>query len=173
MDHQALAQLLGNYGELFGEIAVVATLFYLARQIRQNSSQMEIQAGMQFAASVDGTDLAFSRFREFLITSEEVAAIWNKAVDDFDALAGTERTRADQLLFEFFVLYHNFYIRFRLVGTDEFGMMDVTQSVRVLIAHDLESSSIRRWWRQNSHRFPSPEYVDLMSMLVQEREDQR
>ena len=173
MDHQAFAQLLGNYGELFGAIAVVATLFYLARQIRQNSSQMEIQAGMQFAASVDGTDLSFSRFREFLITSEEVAAIWNKAVGDFDALAGTERTRADQLLFEFFVLYHNFYIRFRLVGTDKFGMMDVMQSVRVLIAHDLESSSIRRWWRQNGHRFPSPEYVDLMSTLVQEREDQR
>lgn len=172
MDHLAFAQLLGNYGELFGAIAVVATLFYLARQIRQNSAQMEIQAGMQFAASLDGTDLSFSRFREFLITSEEVAAIWNKAVEDFEVLAGTERTRADQLLFEFFVLYHNFYIRFRLVGTDEFGT-DVVESVRVLIAHDLESSSVRRWWRQNNHRFPTPDYVDLMSALVEERENQR
>ena len=172
MDHQALAQLLGNYWELFGAIAVVATLFYLARQIRQNSRQMEIQAGMQFAASVEGTDLSFSRWREFLITSDEVAAIWNKAGEDFDALAGTERTRADQLLFEFFVLYHNFYLRFRQVGTHEIGV-DVVDSIRVLIAHDLESSSIQRWWQQNNHRFPTPDYVDLMSALVQEREDQR
>ena len=74
---------------------------------------------MQFVASLDGTDVAFSRFREFLITSEEVSAIWNKALDDFDTLAGTERTRADQLLFEFFVLYHNFYIRFRQVAHDQ------------------------------------------------------
>ncbi len=35
MDHQAFAQLLGNYGEFIGSIAVLATLIYLALQIRQ------------------------------------------------------------------------------------------------------------------------------------------
>ena len=35
MDHQAFAQLLGNYGEFFGSIAVFATLAYLAVQVRQ------------------------------------------------------------------------------------------------------------------------------------------
>ena len=34
MDHQAFAQMLGNYGEFVGAIAVVATLFYLAVQVR-------------------------------------------------------------------------------------------------------------------------------------------
>ncbi len=37
MDHQAFAQLLGNYGEFVGAIAVVATLAYLAVQIRNNT----------------------------------------------------------------------------------------------------------------------------------------
>jgi len=37
MDHQEFAQLLGNYGEFVGAIAVVATLGYLALQIRQNT----------------------------------------------------------------------------------------------------------------------------------------
>ena len=37
MDHQAFAQLLGNYGEFVGALLVVATLAYLARQITQNS----------------------------------------------------------------------------------------------------------------------------------------
>ena len=37
MNHQAFAQLLGNYGEFVGAIAVVATLIYLATQIRQNN----------------------------------------------------------------------------------------------------------------------------------------
>ena len=41
MDHQAFAQLLGNYGEFLGAIAVVATLVYLAAQIRQNTRAME------------------------------------------------------------------------------------------------------------------------------------
>ena len=38
MDHQTFAQLLGNYGELIGAFAVVATLGYLAVQIRQNTN---------------------------------------------------------------------------------------------------------------------------------------
>ena len=44
MDHQALAQLLGNYGEFVGAIAVVLTLGYLAVQVRQNTDQMQINA---------------------------------------------------------------------------------------------------------------------------------
>jgi hypothetical protein len=35
VDHQAFAQLLGNYGEFVGAIAVVVTLGYLAFQVRQ------------------------------------------------------------------------------------------------------------------------------------------
>lgn len=35
MDHLTFAQLLGNYGEFVGSLGVVATLFYLAIQVRQ------------------------------------------------------------------------------------------------------------------------------------------
>jgi len=41
MDHQAFAQLLGNYGEFVGAIAVVVTLFYLAVQVRQNRQSVD------------------------------------------------------------------------------------------------------------------------------------
>ena len=37
MEHQAFAQMLGNYGEFIGAIGVVVTLGYLAIQIRQNT----------------------------------------------------------------------------------------------------------------------------------------
>ena len=41
MDHQAFAQLLGNYGEFIGAIAVVVTLVYLAAQVRQGKVATE------------------------------------------------------------------------------------------------------------------------------------
>jgi len=44
MDHQAFAQLLGNYGEFVGAIAVVVTLFYLANQIRSSARMAAIEA---------------------------------------------------------------------------------------------------------------------------------
>ena len=42
MDHLTFAQLLGNYGEFVGAIAVVMTLGYLAVQIRQNTNGMQL-----------------------------------------------------------------------------------------------------------------------------------
>jgi len=44
MDHQAFAQLLGNYEEFIGAIAAVATLIYVAQQIRQNTKATSVAA---------------------------------------------------------------------------------------------------------------------------------
>jgi hypothetical protein len=50
VDHQSFVQLLGNYGEFVGAIAVVVTLGYLAVQIRlkhRESRQKEKQCAAQ------------------------------------------------------------------------------------------------------------------------------
>jgi len=49
MDHQAFAQLLGNYGEFLGAIAVVVTLIYLAAQIRQNTRAVRLSTAHSIA----------------------------------------------------------------------------------------------------------------------------
>jgi hypothetical protein len=55
MDLQAIAQLLGAFGEFIGAIAVVATLGYLAIQIRQNAKGMEASRRHELAkADQDG-----------------------------------------------------------------------------------------------------------------------
>lgn len=41
VDHQATAQLLGNYGEFVGSIGALATLLYLAIQVRQSRESMD------------------------------------------------------------------------------------------------------------------------------------
>ena len=41
MDHQAFAQLFGNYGEFLAAIAVVVSLVYLARQIQSSSAVVQ------------------------------------------------------------------------------------------------------------------------------------
>ena len=43
------AQLLGNFGEFFGAIAVVATLGYLTLQVRQNTLAMQSTAEVEAA----------------------------------------------------------------------------------------------------------------------------
>lgn len=48
MNHQTLAELLGNYGEFVGSFAVLATLLYLARQIRVANNQSQAAARYSF-----------------------------------------------------------------------------------------------------------------------------
>jgi hypothetical protein len=43
MDQQTIAQMLGNYGEFVGSIAVLATLVYLSLQVRQNNRALDQQ----------------------------------------------------------------------------------------------------------------------------------
>ncbi len=49
MDLMSTAQLLGNFGEFLGAIAVVATLGYLSVQIRQNTIAMQSSADLEAA----------------------------------------------------------------------------------------------------------------------------
>ena len=66
MDHQAFAQLLGNYGEFVGAIAVVVTLGYLALQIRQNTRTVSLNRGQAATAEL-------SRVHEQIFGNAELA----------------------------------------------------------------------------------------------------
>ena len=65
MDHQVFAQLLGNYGEFIGAIAVVGTLAYLAIQVRlSREATVENTRAVrsQIYESLNQTEIAFSDF---------------------------------------------------------------------------------------------------------------
>ena len=58
MDQQAFAQLLGNYGEFLGAVAVVVTLVYLSIQVRHgkeateaNTKSLNLQAYQSWQAA--------------------------------------------------------------------------------------------------------------------------
>jgi hypothetical protein len=73
MDHQTFAQLLGNYGEFVGALAVVATLVYLTLQVRYQANQIKIASFQASTARYDdlmayalGDPENFSWFRDGL-----------------------------------------------------------------------------------------------------------
>jgi len=66
MDYFAIAQLLGNIGELVAAIAVVATLFYLAVQVRQskdatNANTRSLEQSREFALNESAVDASNAR----------------------------------------------------------------------------------------------------------------
>jgi len=60
MDQQAFAQLLGNYGQFVGAVAVVVTLIYLSLQIRSNAKATESQAMVTLSSEMEHLAVAIS-----------------------------------------------------------------------------------------------------------------
>jgi len=89
MDHQAFAQLLGNYGEFVGSLAILVTLVYLSIQVRQARVQQQVndRQTREFAirdlqlnlASSEGLATALVRAREAV--GQEPSGFVQKLVD--------------------------------------------------------------------------------------------
>ena len=75
---------IGAVGEILGAIAVVATLFYLASQIRH--ANRESQSNVAWAITN-----ALNQFTGRITTSSDVASIWTRGCDDFYALNDAEQ----------------------------------------------------------------------------------
>lgn len=97
MDHQAFAQLLGNYGEFVGAIAVVATLLYLARQIRQNTTATQ-------SARLEGH---FQTILEWYrqLKDPDVAAAWMAGIRGFRDLKPAERAQFHAMAMQVILSY--------------------------------------------------------------------
>jgi hypothetical protein len=86
MDHQAFAQLLGNYGEFAGSIAVFATLIYLAIQVRQNTHA-------ERRSALDLSVRNFIAIRQAVFENSEVSSISFKGLNDPESLNEEESYR--------------------------------------------------------------------------------
>jgi len=84
MDHEAFAQLLGNYGEFLGSVAVIVTLMYLAVQVRTARSDVDANSFNTTSSLLNSVDAAFL----------ENAQIWTKAT------SGSELTPEEEFTFD-------------------------------------------------------------------------
>lgn len=91
MDLMQTAQLLGNFGEFFGAIAVVATLFYLAVQIRQNSRATQMSNSHEL-------NEATREWWAKLSDNNELASIWRRGLMDLSSLTPEEAIRFSTMM---------------------------------------------------------------------------
>ena len=147
MDHQAFAQLLGNYGEFVGAIAVVATLAYLAVQVRQSN---QIEKAESIRSTTDN----------YVNTILQVnSPLFRKAMIDFDGLSGDDQ-----------MTVHNYLIALFLIEQTE-----VTLSNRRLgevsdwppvLASWTRAPGIQQWWLKVGRTFSS----DFHTYIDQQRD---
>ena len=128
-------EAIGAVGEMLAALGVIATLGYLAVQIRQNTravhsntSQAITDSRVEFLASI--TDDA------------DVARIFYSGLLDFESLEGTDRGRFSLLMARFTATMENYFYQHRQ------GSMDTDQWTRMLetLRFFMATPGGQYWW---------------------------
>ena len=108
------AQLLGNFGEFFGAIAVVATLIYLSVQIRQNTAATQ-------ATSRDSVAKARQDFLLRIGSDAATGELFHRGLFSQDSLEPREQLRFGMLIYAMFEQHESAYSQWKsgvLADTD-------------------------------------------------------
>jgi hypothetical protein len=138
------AELMGNFGEFFGAIVVVASLLYVAKQVRDSSTQIRINTTGNTATLVnDG-------FAPIYATDQN-QDIWHKGISCPEDLTEAEYVRFDMLMYRVFYAYQVSVIQYDEGVIDKAQFDAASNYYRFLYGQP----GGRRWWTDHGSAFSS------------------
>jgi hypothetical protein len=139
-------QDLGSVGELIAAIATVATLIYLALQIRQNTNATRAASFHAITDSMNHVNVAVAQ-------NPGLARIWLAGTADRSSLSEEERYQYDLVLLSYFHVFETIYYQAK-VGAGEGGLLVAEERS---LAALLSTHGVREWWAENPYAF-APEF---------------
>ena len=156
---------LGAIGEIVGAIAVVASLIYVAVQIRQNTRQSRLAS---FESAVRGT----SNWHHNLAGNPEMLRALFQGQRDYEGLSPEDRLRFQSLMITWIMEYQNFKMSFD-EGTHERGAFS-DRSLGELeknILSLLRTPGGQQWWAGET--YVNKDTRDELDRLLAEHPDVR
>lgn len=151
---------IGAIAETFGAIGVIASLGYLALQIRASNnlarSEAKIAATSQISSLLDS-----------FISQPASSEIWARGRRNLQDLTTEERGRFDNIAMKGFLGYSAQYFQFRIRTIEQ---DDWTEAYRAMMWW-LEGRGMRDWWRDFGRKIQSDsfqEFVDAEIRLIEE-----
>ena len=109
-------EAIGAISEVIGALAVVASLVYLALQIRQNTKQLEQNERTSRAASVSASATSYRENRQHIYTNREVAEIQLRGMADPQSLTEIEGYQFRLLMSNFMDANWDMYAQTAVTG---------------------------------------------------------
>lgn len=133
-------QDLGSIGELIAALATVATLLYLALQIRHNSEVVRTSNYWQLSSQ-------FGEFSQQLSQNPELMEIYQRGIVDYSRLSELEQGRFHMLITNLFSTYQ-LMAQLELRGLIDSDMYhEQFDGVREL----LKLPGVAQWWAAAEH----------------------
>lgn len=137
-------EVIAAIGQWAGTIAVVATVFYLARQIRQQN----VNTGILMQDSIIGS---FDEAMRLLAGSKELSSLFARGLTNPDALDHQEATQVQWML----RLFNNTYLKiYKLHQQGELSDED-WQAHSAHAASMFNTPGGRLFWESNKHTYPA------------------
>lgn len=150
----------GAIGEIVGALAVVASLIYLAVQIRQNTRQISLSLEASKLAAFERNVESGNRARDALIGNPEITKLFLKGLADYRGLSPTDKLRCNMLFRNMFSEMHGIYIRQLTIGGD-FEQKNMQKQLDVL----LENPGIHQWLEEVEPDW-RPEFAELVAVCA-------
>ena len=138
------SQLLGNFGEFFGAIAVVATLIFLSVQVRHSKQATEANTTIHIASTTADSYLRWTEINDLLSSDIELVKLWvrifdNQSLDDFDPTELFRITLSIRSVIQRLAAIHQQH---------ENGLIDdeFWQNHRIFFASWLKVKGLSEWW---------------------------
>jgi len=147
---------MGAIGEIVGALAVVATLGYLAIQIRQNTEREQL--GQEFASNQ-----YFNELRMLIAKDEALADIEARGIRDLSSLSELERRRFDELMVSWVWAMQKFY------NQDKASMV-VTQfegAVDTYVQRRFCGIGFVDWWQECRAEFVDEAFRENMDRIIE------
>ena len=160
---------MGNLGEFVGSIAVVATLFYLSRQIRQNASALSRSNDYAQASSIHDTNALYVQVFSLLVQDPEMASIYHRALR-LEPLDDVEAVRFAAFINTFFAWSEDLFSQ----SNAELGFSEYSgeNSLFLLETHYgylgrlLKTDVGIDWWKKDAPYLFSNEYVRAINEIM-------
>jgi hypothetical protein len=159
MDHQAFAQLLGNYGEFIGSIAVLATLVYLAVQVRHSRTLLDENQRISLSQAYQSrTSMRFEAMKLMLdhadVMSKYMAGGNEGWVANFEKLTPSEQFQVRSFQSTALQAMDNSLYQAQLGLIDQRALDDLHEMIRTNYPVWVQTGSnippsVQDWYRQN------------------------
>ena len=152
MDHQAFAQLLGNYGAFVGALGVVLSLMFVGYSIVQNTKATRAQTRHAITQS-------FMSIAGIIAERPEAFAVGvSSNPKDFDQLSLGDKAYFISSMFGLFKYYELMFLEYKDGNTDEVSWNSWSRHMLM----QFHQPGVRAWWALREETF-HPEFRKFLN----------
>ena len=152
--------------EIASAIAVVASLVYLAVQIRQNTRGLSMSLKATELAAFERNVEAGNRIREIFILNPEISELYVRGNRSYSDLSGTDQMRFGMVLGNVFSAMQGAYIRQLTYGNDPANFAGTERMLDSL----LRRRGVREWLNSNNPDW-RPQFAEMVQQRIKLCED--